>query len=993
MKRGYPWATVIFSFWVFSERVTKILQKRVTDPESRTKQTTNLYLEPSRSGEIAANVVIYHKMNPLSVFAMLSSTSLKHALLIFCLGAFAFSLQAENLVRNGSFEGGLLYWHNIKADQKPLVHDAKNGDHALLLGTEWILSAPMALERDETYTISVWVKSVNGNSRINMGLPPMAREVATKAKRIWTQGATQGFEVTPEWQRISATFKADVPRSGFWPLPHYGVFLGRAKDKPEIIIDGLTVVKGSEGSPDYLPRSPIEVVAEPSNLPGYKGPAGNMYRKGETATLNGWVSNPGTEPAELIARWQLMDYEGLVAHAAPIDTPITLKPGETQNIPVSLPLSANGTVIARFSVVAANGDRIDSSDIPLTSLPYEKAATTPNYEERFGGSFAGGVECLDRMQRIGFGWTRWWANNKWHDYEPEEGKFNWSNDKHQEAWDRGISNHVVLYGWPKWIMDKEHPLPRDMRWKADDPRWEDLTLLTAWDRYVIAAVENFRGKSVVFQIANEPGHDRWKDGWRDEYVKFNLRTAKLIKQTDPKAQVSVNNVYLNPSPDNARLLQAKDFSNFDVWSWHDYHAGWIGDSTTMKRMNNMLKEANGGHLKVWFTEGWAFTNTLVDQPIACTSLTSVESTHAIMNSVAEMTANGHEKFVLFHLMYGSHGMSFWDYSGPGVMLWDWYSYPTALVGAWNVMNHHIGLSKAVGFVRPPGGNFCIFTDLRNNRGVMIAYADREAKDPAVVDLPLQGLTAEDLQANPVALDGTKLTLSPSGRPVILYTAQGGKGEDLLAALEPLDRKYLGFVSEDEGKSKVYRLPDVWNGEEKRSSKGNPVLHGDQPIWRVDRLYPNDPLMPANYSPMVWGNERWEAPDHSQGGHPSVTFKDGVVQMGTLGRWDGKDTNFKKQAALVFIVPESGLYQIQATLSSHPWGGTKADALVYLMKRDEQRVGQIKKFQLTADKTPVKLDIELEASAGHELVILTEMPNHNSSTNVVVKDLKITHISH
>jgi len=914
---------------------------------------------------------------------------------LLVLGIFAgTTISAQtNLIRNGSFEGGMLYWHDQK--NKEIVEGGKVGRYAFKMSDGWSLSAPISLERDDIYTISLWVKSTGGPSRINVGMPPMAREVATDSGRIWTKGSTTGFDVTDEWQRISVTYKADVKRTGFWPLPQYGVFLGASKDRPPVLVDGVTLIKGAEGTTDYIPRSPIEVVANPTNLPGYLGAAGNMYKKGATATLDGYVSNPGTKPTSLTVRWQLIDYEGTAPLAAPIDTPITLAPGETQKIPVALPLTATGTVLARLSALDTQGNRIDSSDLPLTSLPYEKSATVANYEERFGGSFAGGVECLDRMQRIGFGWTRWWANNKWQAFEPEEGKFDWSNDKYQAAWDRGIATNIVLYGWPKWIMDKSNPLPRDMRWPAADPRWEDLSVVTAWDRFIVAAVNNFRGKPVVFQIANEPGHDQWDKNGKDfkaEYVKFNLRTARLIKQTDPLAKVSVNNVYLNPNPPNAALLAAKNLKDFDVWSWHDYHAGFLGDATTMKRIRTMLDDAGGGNLEIWFTEGWAFTNTLVDQPIACTSLTSVESTHAIMNSVAEMTATGHDKFILFHLMYGTHGMSFWDYSGPGVMLWDWYDYPTALVGAWNVLNHHIGLSEQVGFVRPAGGNFCIFTDLRNHRSVMIAFADREAKTDAVVELPAKlatSLTAEDLQGNPVKLDGRKLALSKTGRPVILYTAPGGKGRDLLAALEPLDRKHLGFVTGGGTGSTVYRLPAVWEGEEKKTSRGNPALNGDKPIWRVDQLYPNDPIMPANYIPMVWGNQRWEAPGHGQGGHPSATFKDGRVQFGTLGPWNGADTNFKKQTALAFIVPASGVYRLQATAKSSPWGGTKADAFVYVMKRDEQRVGEIKKYALKADGPAVTIDVEVDASVGHELLFLTEIPNYNSSTTITLSDLSVT----
>ena len=353
-----------------------------------------------------------------------------------------------------------------------------------------------------------------------------------------------------------------------------------------------------------------------------------------------------------------------------------------------------------------------------------------------------------------------------------------------------------------------------------------------------------------------------------------------------------------------------------------------------------------------------------------------------------MTAAGHDKMVLFHLMYGQHGMSFWDYSGPGTMIYDWYSYPTALVGAWNVLCHHIGYSDQIGFVRPPGGNFAIFTDKRNNRGVMIAFADGNAKEDAVVELPMDGLTAEDIQGNPVKLDGRKLTLSRSGRPVVLYTADGGNGQPLFDALEKIDRKHLGFVSAGAEGEKVYRLPDVWDGEEPKTDKGNPAMSGDTPVWRVDHLFPTDAIMPGNYKPMIWGNQRWEAPDHNHGGHPSLALKDGTIQMGTMGPWNG-DFNFRKQAALSFIVPESGIYRIQATVKSKPWGGTRADAYLRIMKRDEQRVGEIEKFALKADGTPVTIDLEIDAALGHEIVFLTEMPNNNSSTNVEIKDVMVT----
>ena len=214
--------------------------------------------------------------------------------LIFSATPNAFS---QNLIRNGSFEGSLLYWHDHK--EKQIAQGGKNGPHPFQINQGWTLSAPIPMERDASYTISLWVRSLEGNSRLSIGMPPTAREVAVKANRIWKRGATQDFDVTPKWQRVSATFKADVPRHGFWPLPHYGVFLGVPDKHSPILIDGVTVVQGTEGTADYLPRATVEVLAEPTNLPGYRGAAGNMYQKSATATLNGHLHSPVTIELDL----------------------------------------------------------------------------------------------------------------------------------------------------------------------------------------------------------------------------------------------------------------------------------------------------------------------------------------------------------------------------------------------------------------------------------------------------------------------------------------------------------------------------------------------------------------------------------------------------------------------------------------------------------------------------------------------------------------------
>ncbi|MEI7953627.1 MAG: hypothetical protein WCJ66_00540 [Verrucomicrobiota bacterium] len=907
--------------------------------------------------------------------------------------------EQHNLLRNGSFEGSLLYWHNLEPKDYELVRDANTpaGEFALKLKSSFIMSAPFVAKRGESYTVSFFAKGEKPG-RVDVSMPPSAREVGQKSGRLWVAGAGKSAEITTEWQRLSFTWVADVPADGFWPNPHYLVQIAGEKGHA-LFIDGVTVTEGKLGTPAYVPRCPLEAVADCANLPGWDGAAGNAFVKGATAQMVAHVANPGKTPRDVIVRWQLVDYEGEMSISPPSDKTVTIPAGKTYTATTPVPLTRNGFIFARLSVLDSKDGAtvIDKSDFPLTSIPYPKNATKPDYRERFGGSFAGREEMLKKFQRLGFGWTRWFPETKWQFFQPQAGDpFNWHDEDFALASSYGVSQHVVLYGWPKGLMDTDHsqpnrqPLPLDMKWRADDPRWDDLTIETAWDKFVKAAAAHFKGKSIIFELSNEPEFDKW-DKFFPEYAKFTIRTAKLIRATDPKAKIMLNNVYGIPSPLNAAFFDAGGLKYIDVVSWHDYHSGWLTDAQGIKRMKQRMEEAGGKHVEIWFNEGWAYTNTAVDEPIACTNLTSAESTNAQAASVAEMTAAGQEKTILFHTGYEDHGQSFWDYSGPGTLLWDWYKYPLPLVAMWNVLNHHIGISDVVGFVRPPGANFTIFQDLRNGKGVMIAYADRESKSDVTMELPDFGspLLAEDIMGN-VAKASRPLILSKTGRPVILHTSEKTPGKAFLAALTPLDRKNTSFVTTAPGATPTYQLPPTWEGSTKGKSDGSVALANGKPIWKLCRLYPDDAIITANYSPLVWGNNEWIAPDHSQGGHPSARIADGKICLGTLGPWGGTDAKYAKIPVLAFIAPQSGIYQVSGSASSKPWEGNAKTCPLALRKMDSQRAAEIITLQLPRDGTPVPISTDVELTAGHELLFVPMMQNlPNNATNLTIENLLIT----
>lgn len=1078
--------------------------------------------------------------------------------------------QAENLLRNGSFEGSLLYWHHVDPAVHTLVEDAAVGTYALRIESSYVMSAPFVCERGQPFTVSFFVKGEKPG-RVSVQLPPSAREVAQQAKRIWNGDGTQTAEIGTEWKRVSFVGQANVPPSGFWPLPHYMVMIGGSVP---MLIDGVTVEVGDKRSENYLPRRPIEVVTACPDLPGYRN-NGNLFEPGSSVRMSAFVSNPSDQTVKATLRWQLYDYEGTEPVGPAIDRPIELAPGATVEDTRPLELTADGTVLARATVLVDNAE-VDRSDFPLTSLPYEKGPRKPDTRERFGGSFFGPASA-ERGSRIGFGWSRWYPHTKWQDHQPESrDKFHWFDDELDKLEAMGISTHIVLYGWPKWIMDEKHPLPKDMRWSADDARWSDLSIETAWDHYIKKTVDHYRGRPVIYEIENEPELDRW-DGLRDEYVQFTIRTARLIKQVDPKAKVMVNNLHGIPSGLNHHLLENGAAKYLDIISWHDYHAGWLSDAAAMRRMRATLDSLGGEHLEIWFNEGWAFTNTAVDQPIACTTLTSAESTNATICSIAELTLHGQDKTILFHTSYDKHGMSFWDYSGPGTMLWDWYDYPMPLVPAWNTLAHHVGLSEPVGLVRPKGANFCIFEDLRNGRGVMVAYVDRSANEDATIELPLDNLFVEDAMGNSRQLSGRTLTLSKTGRPVFLYASDKTSGRTFYEKLEPLDRKYESFVdgsgryslpgawvgerngsaegnpvvtqgrpiwaleqvwpadptkpenyrplvwrdgwwvaaansfgdqpkaeqrdtairlefrashgsspgekicgltfhapadghykirarakgrlwegnnpvrltalkrSKDsveqlaswamtpgevievndltvelrageavvllpriegmhnggdmvisdvqfvssEASARTWRLPAAWEGETVGEAAGNPISSGGVPVWRLDQVYPHDPVMTTHYRPLVWKGSVWAGAEHTHAGHPSASVNDGSIRFGVMGPWNNAGVNHQKIAGLVFIAPEAGVYRVTGKASAKPWEGRAETFRLGVFKKDTQRALRVGVIDVSRNGEAQAIDLNVELTAGHELVLLPLMPDYNNATNITIRDVQIT----
>ncbi|MDQ3813626.1 MAG: hypothetical protein M3347_06710, partial [Armatimonadota bacterium] len=845
--------------------------------------------------------------------------------LLLLLGSLAGAASAQaptNLVKNGSFEGAARYWFNAKT-ANVARGDAAFGEYYLNVPKAYVQSAPFPLEDGKPVTISFSARA-DTEREVWMTCHPSHREIAQQSKLIWSGKPVGTLKAGPQWRRASFTFTPNVAHNGWWPKAHYMLMIGAAKDQL-FQLDGVTVsFDGGSEKPvlseveGFRPRRAIEVLVDSPDLKGFVV-NGNLLDKGATVSLAGFASNPGDTSRQITLRWQLFDYEGTQPVGAPVDKKYSIAPGKTVGDTVPLKLERTGLVLARVAALGEDGQVIDSSDLPLTSLPYPKSATAPDGNERFGGSFFG-LNSAGLARQIGFRWSRWHPHFNFGAVQPK-GPDDWQfPDQRVDALAAlGYSIVAVFNGRPKWAYDEKSPepnLPKDMQWGKDDPQWDDLTVETSWDKYVKTTVAHFKGKPIIWELWNEPELARWKD--YEVYYKFTTRTARLIKGADPAAKVMLNATWGGPTDFMKKFFDRGGARFIDAASYHDYHEGWLSDARGFQAMRDYFDEHGGKHVAIWFDEGWTFTNSAVDEPaLALGRLTAAESTNAMVASVAELTAVGQEKTIIFHTSYEDHGHSFWDYYAPGTMLWDFYGYALPLAPAWNTLIHHVGLSERVAFIRPLGANLCIFEDKRNGRGVIVAYAEREAKNDATVELPFAGVMVEDIMGNAAPLRGNTVILPKNGRPLFIYANDKTSGQAFAAKLRDKDRKLASFV-EQSAQGAVYRLPQVWQGAEKGTPRGNPIETGGQPIWRLDQIWPDDPLKVANYIPMIWTGREWKVKEHEHGGQPTISIADGRSNFGVRGAWGGNPG--QKIAALSFIAPKSGTYTLNATAVSKPWDG-------------------------------------------------------------------------
>lgn len=857
--------------------------------------------------------------------------------------------EPANLLPGGSFEGTLAWWIPRTTPCAAVeVPDAPEGRFVLrTTGKGFIHSQPLLLEGGKTYTVSGWARSATGAGTLALtihptprqaGLPPFAIGRGGKVARPWVN-PTLGRE----WRHFSCSIplpdyakeKHDFPSPWWWDFKSWWLFLQGPDTGWEV--DGLAITAGPQAPAAYVPRSRIEVGVEIRNLPGFR-PAANLFPIGATAALAAGLRNPGPEPFAGQLAWELCDYEGLRVLEQE-RAPLRLAAGETRVAEKVWSLPARGLVLLRARVLAADGAEVGACQAPATVLPFPKAATVHDPAERFGGTYVAGQPAQSHLtpvaQRLGLAWTRWYPQLNWKTVQ-KEGPADWLFPEAlvQEQLAHGIGQNVVLYALPEWAKGRHPNLPQDMQdWAAADPRWDDLSLETAWDRYLKGMVAKYRGPSFVWEVVNEPQFGKW-DGAL--YLRFVQRSAKVLKAADPGAKVMINSV-------NGFDGITKDFARrggsaaIDILSFHNYNNGAFASAESIRSMRRAFRRADGSEPEVWFNEGWTWTPS--SRSAAAPGMRSdrppAEAVHTFVRAHADTFSAGMRKMIYFNLAYPGHGRSWWDWAGDGTEIWDDHDEPTVAVPALNVLVHHLGLSDAVAAVRHEKAWLHVFHDRRNRRGVCVAWATEAG---LVLDLPVAGLVAGDVMGGAEAVEAqpgaTRIAFARPGRPVYLWK-DGLDGEGLGRALRPLAAPAM---SAEQGVSTV---PRDWMD---REAAGNPYLVEGKPLWTLARVLGPVDRHGSYIALRKWQPEHsnWGDTEQSQGGQPAGGVDaDGRVNLATRGALkDGK------VPALIFHAPADGTYHLTGRATFSRWeGSAKGLLLVNLLNSEQGEVQELARVVL------------------------------------------------
>ncbi len=610
----------------------------------------------------------------------------------------------------------------------------------LLANRGWI-----AVEPGERYTLSAYMKADRNDLAGVLSIRQAFRGSLRRRVRLAT-----------DWQRHSFIFR---PQAGqvFVAL---GLDLEASKrDQGTVWIDAVQLEKSPQATP-YQPRVAVEVGVETDRL-------GNLFPHGSEPRMTAKVFNSDQVTHSATLHIRTTDFDDAVAHDAAIK--VDVAPGRTVTVPIPSGVRQKG--FYRLHLQAENAEVA-----PIRPMRFAIIEPYAQSDSLFGMNHAyPWPHLLGLSKSIGLCWFRDWSL-KWHDVEPEKGKYNFREADHQiNRVLQGGLNVLPLLPFPSsnWSSSapaelkatRQYPASRErIAYMPRDP--EDF------GAYVRRTVQHYRGRLHVWEILNEPIYTSYAlpqaKGYQvKDYIELLHVAYDAVKRSDPNALV-IGGIAGGPTRYTGEFIEGGGLRWVDALNLHSYPGLQAPQAyeEPLRWLREQMRSA-GADKPIWFTEGAYYADDdKPSEPHDSTWLTPVDSEIEAAEWQVKFNtllfAYGAEK-IIYHS--GTPG-SLNDESLSGIFF-EWAGAPRKMLATQVAMaNLLVPPLSSLGHLESRRAGIQAYGFQTRNRTVIVAWA-KDGTEASKISLAGKPWRAVDIQGN--GLDAHTVTLTE--RP-IYFVAEG-----------------------------------------------------------------------------------------------------------------------------------------------------------------------------------------------------------------------------
>ena len=682
----------------------------------------------------------------------------------------------KNLIPNASFEVGTAGWGSEQWDR--VTHwggpmnrlfgqldekGAKHGDQSLRIDLSEANQPVSYFDYFELHRSAIWAPlAANiGYIEVEPG-KPYTFSVWLRAARAGTPArlAVREFEggrfdrlvsVGTEWSRFLLTF---TPRKRWcYVLAGPDLREAGAVRSATLWLDAAQLEQGSEPTA-FAARDPVEFASELLPPLGIRSPrswvppTGNVFTWGSRpwhAPLVGRDAAHETATARLqlqVTDWRKAEILRMEVREGPV--------GASRQ-----ELSVPHTGWFRLRVRMTAGDSVSERTTRFAIIPKHG-----RQDSRFGMNHAyPWPHLLELNKKAGLMWVRDWSL-KWHDVEPEKGKFTFAAADQQidRVLKRGL-NVLAMLPFPssRWASTAtpEMKAKRDYRGRREVVAMAPRDL-GEFENYVRRTVAHYKGRITWWQVFNEPIFTTYslprKHGYTGaDLAKYTKAFARVARAADPKCKVLGGIGYIREGQimdDFRQFFAAGGLAAVDAVDIHHYPRSRPPEFIEpLLEQLNALMDKHGGRKPIWCTEygyyadddPWAvpMPHQGFNRPLASEAL---QCAYAVRWATL-LLANGVDK-ILYHagtcdgVNRDSLQGIFYEYAGQPHMIYAAQAVMSHLFTTTCRFEKKLGLGKGVrGY---------LFRD--GDRRVAVVWARRGAK-PRTLRLA-DGLELWDIMGRP-----------------------------------------------------------------------------------------------------------------------------------------------------------------------------------------------------------------------------------------------------